>query len=257
MQTSGIQTTTPRPLSGEPEPQNFSTPEQRERATAVQKWRESLPPVLTPSQIAHERKVREEAAEAARKAEGDPRERLRNAHTALRDCRGTLRDKRAVLARAEQHLEQQRQAAVAVEQAADHQVQGMVAAFQRGEIPSNEAPKSDAAVDVTLAERARDALAGEVAEAERAELAALRSVEQAAQAVIIDRGMVLAEAVSAAAAHLAALRQQLAGIDRIWINGAAIRLPPRLAEALGGISGSAGGWDQHFRRLIEDPEAVD
>ena len=99
-------------------------------------------------------------------------------------------------------------------------------------------------------------MAAAVTEAEKAEQGAVRAVADAAQAVIIGRGLQIATEISEAEAALADKRGTILGIDRVWHNGRAIRLPGRVVSVMGGrIMAGDGSWERVYRALLDDPES--
>jgi hypothetical protein len=80
-------------------------------------------------------------------------------------------------------------------------------------------------------------------------------VGEAAVAVVIGRGLELAEEVEAAMQAVSAARTRLAGLDRIWLNGP-IKLPHRVIRALGGTSAGVGPWGDALKALAVDPDAA-
>ena len=99
-------------------------------------------------------------------------------------------------------------------------------------------------------------------EAESALAKAQRDVLEAAEAVIIERGLEIADRLSEIDAERAALRRKLDGLDRVWttIPGVPVprlvQLPERVVRAFGGvISDSAGSCAACLAALQTDPEA--
>jgi hypothetical protein len=109
--------------------------------------------------------------------------------------------------------------------------------------------------EVHVAQQVALELSASLGMAETAVQRAERQVSDAAQAVVIDRGLQLAAEIEAAVAHLAALRAGLSGIDRLWVGNGPVRLPGKIVRCLGGVSSSSSGWDQRLKALVADAEA--
>ena len=101
-----------------------------------------------------------------------------------------------------------------------------------------------------------------VQEAETMLAKAQRDVLEAAETVIIDRGLEIADRLAEIDTERDALRRKLDGLDRVWITipgvpvPRLVQLPQRVVRAFGGvISDSAGSWAACLAALQMDPEA--
>jgi hypothetical protein len=229
-----------------------------------------------------DRASREEAAHRTRWPDG-PRAALRDAHAQLRDAKGELAHRQDALERAKGLVEDKksfldrlraaagatdRQAIDALKQAitsnapaaaADGAGEGQaflgtphrptpVHVPERGALTAQDAIQ-EAAHAVEIASAATLELAASLAPAEQAVTRAQRAVTEAAVAVVIDRGLRLADLVAVAEREADRLRSALLGIDRPWIDGKPIKLPAKIVTALAGhISGG--------RRLGDGAEGV-
>jgi hypothetical protein len=246
------------------------TPEQQrywETREAVKKqwsgpgWLERVGTVAEQEQDRRDAVDREE--QALRAKWPDPRQALRTAHQALAAARGDLQHRREIAQRAADHLAVTRSAH---REATDIQATVDAQAVERlkerigtgGPVPAAEVSVTDDRTtrDLELAERAHSELVAAVTEAEKAEQGAVRAVADAAQAVIIGRGLQIATEISEAEAALADKRGTILGIDRVWHNGRAIRLPGRVVSVMGGrIMAGDGSWERVYRALLDDPES--
>jgi hypothetical protein len=250
------------------------TPEQKaawERREAAKKlWtggKSYLEMVGTPAQQEADRDAQRDAEEARlRDRWPDPRQALRDAHTKLRDARGELQHRRDVLARSADHVAAMRaahQEAAAVQAGVDAQaIERLKAqiATDGQTLPIDEEPAADrsdkTARDVELAETAHRELAEAVVQAEKAEQLALRGVQEAAVGCVLLRGIGVAHEIAEVEQRLADLRRLLHGVDRLWIDGQAIRLPGKIVAALAGrIMAGDGSWERGYKALLADAEA--
>jgi hypothetical protein len=113
----------------------------------------------------------------------------------------------------------------------------------------------DAQHTLHLAQAAALEMAASLSPAETAVTRAQRAVSEAAVAVVIDRGLRLADLVAVAEREADRLRSALLGIDRPWIDGKPIKLPTKIVNALAGRIMGAGGWEAALAGLRADPEA--
>jgi hypothetical protein len=86
------------------------------------------------------------------------------------------------------------------------------------------------------------------------------AVVEAAEAMLVGRGLEIAERIAALEAELAGLRGQIVGIDITWVPGIKprpIKLPRQLAAAFPTTSraGAESRWATCLKGLIADPEA--
>ena len=206
----------------------------------------------------------------------DPREALRQAHEARRSAEGEVVRRREVLERAGQRLsamETERDAAAKdVARLNSEAAKAWVLAVERGHEVAEPAGLSDAHASRRHRDEKQGALdqvqaamsfieAG-VQEAETALAKAQRDVLEAAEAVIIGRGLEIADRLAEIDAERDALRRKLDGLDRVWITipgvpvPRLVQLPQRVVRAFGGvISDSAGSWAACLAALQMDPEA--
>ena len=252
--------------------------EQTEAAMA--RWRGAA--VRHESEIDRENRVRMAAIEAQQDGERlerwgtNLREALRTTHEARRSAEGEVVRRREILERARQRLsamETKRDTAtMAVARFDDQAAQAWVLAVER----DHEIAEPASLSDVNAARRHRDEaqavvdqaqvaiafIEQGVQEAEAGLAKAERDVVEAAEAVVISRGLEIADRIAEKEAELEALRGTLAGLDRVWLSGTAVpapravALPARLKRAFNGvISESAGSWDAWFKALLVDAEA--
>ena len=167
----------------------------------------------------------------------DPREALHQAHEALRSAEGEVVRRREVLERVRQHLSaMERELDVAEKAAArsdNEAATALALALERGHDVAEPAGLSD----VSVSRRHRDQAQGRrneaqavmafieqgVQEAETALAKAQRDVLEAAEAVIIGRGLEIADRLAELDAERDALRRKLDGLDRVWITTPASR----------------------------------
>jgi hypothetical protein len=235
----------------------------------------------TPAQQAQAERDRERRELAAIKAQGDPRERLREAHANLAEAKAEMvrrtesldrakalvEERKATLARMKADAEADRSTAVAALRRSIEDASAPVAGGPTAHetipagvgaddpVPAPSARALRAAEDLSVAEKVALGLAASLSEVDRRIQYAERQVAEAAVAVVIDHALSIADRIDAAAAALAELRQSISGVDRIWINGP-VKLPIKLVRALGGVSGSVGPWNVILKALAEDPEAA-
>ena len=198
----------------------------------------------------------------------DPREALRQAHEARRLAEGEVVRRREVLERVRQHLparESERDAAAA--RFDDEAAKAWVLAVERGHDEPSDVSVSRRHRDETQAaldqvQAAMSFIEVGVQEAETALAKAQRDVLEAAEAVIIGRGLEIADRLAEIDAERDALRRKLNGLDRVWITTPGVpvprrvQLPERVVRAFGGvISNSAGSWAACLAALQTDPEA--
>jgi hypothetical protein len=244
----------------------------------------------TPAQQAQAEADREARELAAIEAQGDARTRLRTAHAALAAAREEMARRTESLDRAKALVDERKAAFATLKAEAEASERDAVAALRQaidagssadgGETrqtretgsagvdtppplsPHRTTPAagpaaiSEAERDLTVAERTALEIAASLAGADRAVQMAERQVGEAAQLVLVGRGMDLAQEIDVAMQAVTQLRSRLAGLDRVWLQGGALRLPSRITRALGSVSGTANGWDAAYRQLLADPEAA-
>jgi hypothetical protein len=274
--TSGLQVTRPHPVGAgerlsptqvQPEwtEEQKQAWERREEAKKLWGGPNYLDAVGTPAQQEADRAAQRDAEEARlRERWPDPRQALRDAHARLRDARGELQHRRDVLARAADHLAATQTAhreAGAVQASVDAQaverLKAQIADDSKSFTVKDLEPfKGDrTARDVELAETAHRELADSVVQAEKAEQRALRGVQEAAVGCVLLRGIGVADEIAEAEQALADLRRALWGIDRLWIDGKAVKLPGKIVAALAGRIMAAGPWEATYKALLADAEA--
>jgi hypothetical protein len=216
------------------------------RFEAEAEWRQSLPPVLHAGEIARQRREREEAAEAERKAH-NPEAVLRAAHILRAEALAEVERLAPLVTRARQLVEdlerrQQEHAAVVVgaeEAAAARLIEALAAG---SEAPP--APPLDVVPAAALAHELATAK-GALAELERQATAAAdrlarctAGVSRCAIAVLIDRAAAAANAIVEAEAEWRRSRADLAALSSLLtaegrrLNGAPPNLPAPISRAL-------------------------
>jgi hypothetical protein len=241
--------------------------ERREEAKKLWGGPNYLDAVGTPAQQEADRAAQRDAEEARlRERWPDPRQALRDAHARLRDAKGELQHRREVLARAADHLAATQAAhreSATVQAGVDAQavarLKERIGTGANYALETTEEPVANgsekAARDVELAETAHRELSDAVAEAERAEQRALRGIQEVAVACVLLRGIGVADEIAEAEQTLADRRRALWGIDRLWIDGKAVKLPGKIVAALAGRIMAAGPWEAAYKALLADADA--
>jgi hypothetical protein len=268
--------TGPVPITTGPQwtPEQLAAWERREAAR--KRW--MGPPIIdtwpTPARQAAadaERDQREAAERFARWGD-DPRVGLRAAHETHRIAAAETARRKHNLLTATAFLDEAKETYAAAERDAATAAGAAVSAIKtmlEGGTASGSAALATpvdehlarARRDVKLAQQAHDEIAAAVPVAEQSERVSRVAIALAAEAVIIARGLEIADRIAVLKAELGELRRELGGLDVVWIRVGdrprAIKLPRRLAALFINVSpaGAEQRWAALLRALQDDPEA--